>query len=821
MTGKKSTRKTDSAARRLSTSPEGGAGGCPMLDESDKKIRWAASWISPPGDKAPNYYFLARKNFKIAAVPRKALLRIAADARYAVYVNGEFVGNGPARGTHKRYFADSYSVASLLHPGSNWIAAEVHCCLKPTYTMAPFHPALLAELPGMVATDATWQVRVDPSHRADALTYTGQIGFSEWKEIPAEPPGWMTGGDGPSAWVKPLVMGEPDVFTGRRVVPRPIAPPDNSLLHPAKIIETGRVPFTPGAAENPDYATLIATEPHAALPLPAAPLMTAMKPLLFEPGPGREGAYAIIDFGREVFGNIQVDIEAPAKTILEAAHSDGIFDGRVHSLMGRYRFADRFQLRAGRQTVGQRLHQRGFRFLQIALRDFSAPVKLHGVTLVSRSYSRPALAEFSCPDKYLNRLWAMCANTVRACSADTFMDCPWREQALWTNDQAATSLYYLAMTGDPVFAAHNLRIGADGARPDGLIPPVYPSQAQRPFPVLPALWTFTLSDYYNYTGDRKTLRELLPVMERALAIYESWRDADGLVADQEGMWNFVDWGYRGGQPHPAPGGKTAVLNTLIAAAYKRAALLEEIFKNNGLAAEYANLSRRTVAALNAVLWDQSRGRFHDCTAYAEGVAPSSSQHPLAIGLYHDLFAGPQRDAALASLTSPELIKAEFYFQHYVLLALARHGRVMEALDIIRAMWRDNVEEDCDTAWEMHTAHKAVPEAMPSHSRCHGFSCAPLYFLQSVILGVQPTQPGFAEFTLAPRPGDLAHARGAVPAPRGLIRVEWHRTERDSLQISAEIPSGARAVTPSGKTLGHGNHELEEPVLDRNTPPADA
>ena len=132
-----------------------------------------------------------------------------------------------------------------------------------------------------------------------------------------------------------------------------------------------------------------------------------------------------------------------------------------------------------------------------------------------------------------------------------------------------------------------------------------------------------------------------------------------------------------------------------------------------------------------------------------------------------------------------------------------------------------MEEDCDTVWEMHTAHKAVPEAMPSHSRCHGFSCAPLYFLQSVILGVQPTQPGFAEFTLAPRPGDLEQARGAVPAPRGLIRVEWRRTERDSLQISAEIPSGARAVTPSGKTLGPGKHKLEEPVLDRNTPPADA
>lgn len=812
MTGKKSKRNTDLATRRQSTFPEGGVGGCPMVNESLENIRWSALWISPAGEKSPNYYFLARKEFKVAAPPASAILRIAADARYAFYINGVFAGNGPARGTSQRYFADSYDVASLLRPGPNWIAVEAHCCLMPTYTMLPFQPALLAELDGLAATNAAWQVRVDPSHRADALVYTGQIGFSEWKETAAECPGWMTGRDDPKAWQTPLEMGTADTFGGRRTVPRPIASLSNAPLHPARVVETGYVPSSPGAAGNPDYAALIATEPHTARPVPPVEIISAggfKAPLTLEPGPEREGSYIILDFGGEVFGNLSIDIEAPANTIIDVAHTDGIFGGRLHTLLGRYRFADRFVLRAGRQTVNQRLHTRGFRFLQLTLRDFASPARLHGVTLISRSYFQQAAAAFSCPDQFMSRLWTMCVNTVRACSADTFMDCPWREQTLWTNDQAVTSLYYLAMTGDPVFAAHNLRMGADGAFPNGLIPPVAPSQVWRPFPVLPALWTFTLSDYYQYTGDRETLARLLPVMERALGVYETWREADGLIADQEGMWNFVDWGYRGGQPHPAPGGKTAVLNMLIAAACKRAAALEQVFGNSDRAAEYVTRSRRTVAAVNAALWDQSRGRFRDCTAYAEGFAPGSSQHPLAIGLYHDLFDEPQREAALASLTAPDLIQAEFYFQHYVLQALARHGRVMEALAAIRTMWRDNVLEDCDTVWEMHTGHKAVPEAMPSHSRCHGFSCAPLYFLQSVILGVRPVKPGFSEFMLAPQAGDLAEARGAVPTPRGLIQVAWRRTAPGSLHIAVDIPPGTRAVTPSGSEYGPGHHELDE------------
>ncbi len=800
-----------SSTRNLASLPHDAAGVSHMVIEPQADLRWSAVWITPQGEKKQNYYFLARNGFQVGTSATSAMLRIAADSRYAVYVNGAFVGNGSIRGTHKRYFADSYDVAALLHPGTNWIAVEVHCCLKPTYAMVSFQPALLAEIEGLTATDATWQVRIDPSHRTDSLIYTGQIGFSEWKMLQSDCCGWMTGQGDPEAWGAPLEMGAANSMGGRSTVARPIAPLSNEPCHPSSIVEMGCVPSSPGAADDPDYAALLATDPHMPVPVPPAhkvPSDVLTVPLQLAPGANREGSYVIFDFGREVFGNLSIDIEAPANSILELAHSDGIFEGRIHSLLGSYRFADRFVLRAGRQTVDQRLHARGFRYLQLTLRDFSSPVRIHGVTLVSRSYFRNPPATFSCSDPFLNRLWTMCTNTIRACSSDTFMDCPWREQAFWINDQAATSLYYLALTGDPVFAAHNLRIGADGARPDGLIPPVYPSQTYRAFPILPSLWTFTLSDYYQYTGDQETLKQLLPVMERALGIYETWRDTDGLIADQDDMWNFVDWGYRGGQPKTAPGGKTAVLNMLIAAAYKRAAGLEQVFGHSGRATEYLDRSRQSVAAINAALWDSSIGRFRDCTSYAEGFKPSYSQHPLAIALYHDLLNESQCKDALAALPSPDLIQAEFYFQHYVLQGFARHGHVTEALAAIRTMWRDNVQADCDTVWEMHTGNQEVPEYMPYHSRCHGFSCAPLYFMQSTLLGVRPVQPGFSEFTLAPQPGDLTEAQGAVPTPHGLIRVAWKRAGTGRLHIVVDIPNGTRAVTTSGGTYGPGQHELE-------------
>lgn len=798
--------------RRRATHPHPSDTGRALVNEADADIKWSARWIAPPGEKHKNYYFLARKEFQIASRPQRALLRIAADGRYAAYLNGKFVGNGPARGTDRRYFADSYNVAALLKPGPNWIAVEVHCSMAPTFTMVPYQPAVLAEIADLTATDASWQVMVDPSHQASAPLYTPQIGYAEWKRMDAERPGWMNGRDGNEGWHTPLIAGSPTDFGGRRTFARPIAALTQDNLDPRAIAASGQVPHSSAMIGTVEWAGLIAVEAHYPFPQAADHGRPACggytKPLTMHPSTHHDGVYLILDFGREVFGNLRVVVDGPQGAVMDAAYNDALRGGRMNSNPhATYKLADRFTLRAGRQTIVQRLHTRGFRYLQLVFRNFTTPIRLHEVQLINRVYSREPRAAFTCPDPFLNRLWTMCVNTVRACSADTFMDCPWREQALWTNDQAVTNLYYLAMTGDAVFAAHNLQIGADGVQPNGLIPPVYPSRIdkmERMFPSLPSLWTFSLSDYYQYTGNRRLLQELLPVMEKGLSNYDKWRDDDGLVPDQPRMWNFIDWAYIfSGGPHPAPGGKTAVLNMLIAAAYRRAAALETAADHASRAADYERKSRQAVAALNARLWHAAKGAYRDCTAYAEGVAPSYSQHPLAVGLYHDLLPDPQRNAAVKSLLGADLIKAEFYFQHYVLQALARHGRTAEAMAVIRKLWAANVASDSDTVWEIHDGRKRNI----AYSLCHAFSCAPLYFLQSVILGVQPVQPGFAAFTFAPQSADLAAARGTVPTPHGLIEVAWHRTGPGKLHATINVPAGTRAVAPMGGAYGPGRHRI--------------
>ncbi len=780
---------------------------CPMAPESQPPAEWSARWIAPPGPAHENYYFYARGAFSIANPPSSACLRIAADAYYVAYLNGRRVGCGPARGSHRRYFVDTYDVAAWLRPGENWLAVAVHCPVKATYRTVPHAPGLLAEIPGLVATGANWEARVDPAHYPAAPFYTRQLGYAQWQDLGAEPSGWITGADDGAGWAPARELAAATEFGGRSLSARPIDDLTWTERLPLQVAGMGRMPqLDDRQMQTPEFADHMQSEMHFA---GAATDFESMQTLILtagtaviHPAPRAAGAYVILDFGREIAGHLLLDLEGSAGVIMDVGYDEGLDAGRLMTRRGNYRFADRFVLRAGRQTINAQMHARGFRYVQLSFRRLDAPLRLHAVRAVERVHGSPMRATWSCAgDMRLNRLWKSCANTVRLCALDTFVDCIWREQAFWLNDFAVVNGYYLALTGDKNYPAHNLRLGADGIRPDGLPPNVYPIGKAVSFPCMPALWALTLADYHCYTGDLSLINELLPTVEKALAWYDLRRDTDGLVPDQPDMWNFTDWGYSRVGVNLA--GKTAVLNVLIAAGYRQAATLADAAGKPELARAWQERSRAAMRAVNAVLWDEARGHYRDCTQ-PEG-APTASQHPLAIGLAFGLFDEPQRSRAAARLLDADLIPAELYFQHFVLQALAAQDRVADGLRVINRLWGGMIERDADTIWESCDGRAAFQNY---GSLCHAFACAPLRFLQEAVLGVRPLRPGFAEFSLNPQPAGLLGAWGIVPTPQGLIRIKWTQTPGAPLKLEAEVPAETIACMADGRRLAAGRHVLE-------------
>ena len=86
-------------------------------------MSWKAKWIWIDREDPKNYYLYARKTFE--ASPKdveKAEMKITADSKYVLFINGHFIGSGPIRGWPFEYYYDVYDIKPYLVEGRNVIA---------------------------------------------------------------------------------------------------------------------------------------------------------------------------------------------------------------------------------------------------------------------------------------------------------------------------------------------------------------------------------------------------------------------------------------------------------------------------------------------------------------------------------------------------------------------------------------------------------------------------------------------------------------------------------------------------------------------------
>ena len=100
--------------------------------------------------------------------PDSAELFITADSRYKLWVNGQFVARGPARGWPHAQVVDRLDIAPYLQAGPNLLAVQVY---QPGYShFAYVHRGAAGLLAYLVCdgetklvTDPSWRTRRDPS----------------------------------------------------------------------------------------------------------------------------------------------------------------------------------------------------------------------------------------------------------------------------------------------------------------------------------------------------------------------------------------------------------------------------------------------------------------------------------------------------------------------------------------------------------------------------------------------------------------------------------------------------------------------------------
>lgn len=786
-------------------------------------LDWKAKWCWTCGavPRPWNQYAYFRKSIHLQTEVRRAMIRVSADARYTLFVNGRRIHFGPARFfTHSPSF-DSLDIAPYLQSGPNVISAIVHQFGVATF-QATFRGYSGFLLDGQIETTADviplhtpqgWLCRDAKAWRKDVARLSMQQGFQEHYDANAESTDWMAvdyEAGVKEGWQPPIAWGPVGNHPWHQMEPRQVPLLADRIESFVRVTAQFRGENARGYKIADNVYQFADNEPRkrdkGLIPDVAAMLREDESTTTIQEPADSEFAMAVLDLETYRTGHIILDIaEAAGNEIIDILYTEDLDKAGGPRLLSTpaslEAVADRYRCRPGKQRW-EAFHFKGMRYATLIFRNVERPMKIRYVGLRQVHADVEDGGLFECSDDRLNQIWRMGKTTQRNCMFDALVDCPWREQAQWWGDARVQGRVMAYAFGDDTLLARGIRLMAQGQDLDGSLQPHPPSDLTQRVPDFALTWIGTLWDHYFHTGQTELIHQCLPAVHRVMAFFKKHEIHDGLVGNFEGFWVFLDW------QELFKGDLCGVLNLMYLQGLRQAAALCEIAGQTEPAARYLAGAEKAAAAAEKYFWDSAAKVWRDgFDLSANQPVEQISQHMNALAILCRLLpqthAAIARDVLLKSATKrSKILTASPFFYAYVLEAMIQSGLKSEALDIIRDKWGDMIDQGAVAFWEHWDGRQ---------SRCHAWSASPVYHLSQQILGVTPVEVGWSRVMIAPMVGKLDYARGTIPSPLGPIRIEWEKVAGDQLAVRVELPDGMEGefVDPMGgaRTLTAGNHEF--------------
>ena len=539
--------------------------------------------------------------------------------------------------------------------------------------------------------------------------------------------------------------------------------------------------------------------------------------------PAHDGASIriLFDYGRELIGFQEFEIDAPAGTIVDVCNFEFIQrDGRFN-LNESMNNSFRYICREGVQKYKTFL-RRGLKYSWLTLRNFNQPVRIRYVRTLMSTYPQTGAGSFECSDEKLTRIWRTGVHSVRCCSEDTYTDCPTYEQTLWVGDARNEALVDLTANGDPRLSARCLRVTGQSLDRSPITESQVPSGWQNVLPTWTFLWMRWAQEHFQLTGDRAFAKELLTYLDRNIGGMKKAINSRGLF--EMFAWNLFDWA-----PMDTPAdGIVTHISCLASLGLKQCAQLAKDMSNDAKSEEWSKLAGVIADGVNKHLWSDDKKAYLDCIRKDGKPSPTFSQQTQTAAYISGVAQGDRAKRCADLMHSPpkDFVKAGSPFFMFFLLEALVHENNFDALaDTISDYWGKQTDAGATTFWEMYQE----PDAKSSfsgaahrltRSHCHGWSAAPTFFLTQYILGIRPLEPGYAKVLIAPQPTRLAWAQGKVPTPAGVIDCYWRSApDRFDLAVSAPRDRELRIELPSqGKVeFIQGKGDVDGQVIRTTSP----
>jgi len=756
--------------------------------------RWI--WLANPLE-GPNQYVNFHRSFTLRRKPRKAILQLAVDTQYALFVNGrEIPGRAFPDYPHHRS-VDRHNLTEYLVVGRNTLAILGYFFGQDNSEYRKGRAGLLLQLTmdgRTLVSNAGWRARLSPGFLSvPAEPVTRQMGFTVRFDARREDdwtaPRYRPGRD----WRPAAELAGPTDGYWTHLEPRRQPPLTQGEPRNGRIIACGAL-IRPPSASPDSPAEAVAADFKRTVP-PAQPRTFPLT--LAPPTAPANGALVVVDLGEESFGLLHLDVDAPAGTHIDIAHGEHLDDLGVRATPGYRRFGDRLICREGHNRFTLPFRRLGCRYIEIHLLAFQRPVTLRALGLAPVSYPVVERGDYRSPDRLMSEIRTAALRTLRRCMAEHYMDCPWREQSLYAYDSRNQALYGYYAFGEYAYPIESFRLLGWGRREDGFLELCAPARVKTCIPTFSLVWISALRDHFLFSGRPLLFREFRATAADLLHTFLNHRDTKtGLCNIFDGHWAFYEW-IEGLDYKPEPtftaDGKfrlDAPHNLYVLEALRAFGDLLEYSGDPAAARPYRREAARLAAAIHRVFWDPRRRRY---ASYAD----RRSRWHYAVGVQGlaltqgvcppPLRARLQAEMLTDSTLIPVTLSALFYAWQAMLNAAPQQQQ--QVLDHCLTTFGQMVLQGGTTLWEVVGGGGEFGLA---GSLCHGWSAAPIWLQQAYILGVRPTAPGFATFLVQPHLCGLPAAAGIIPTPRGPIRVAWSCRDR-LFQLRLDVPRGLTPV----------------------------
>jgi len=606
--------------------------------------------VDLPCDEHRNRHILFRKKFTLSKEIKKAKIYISADDYYKLYINGQFVCQGPAPSYHFQYNYNEIDVTEFLSMGENVIAVHTlyQGLINRVWQSGDNRHGLILDLVSddelVICSDETFKTKPHSGFR-EIGTVGYQTQFLEEYNSNAPEVGFELPDFDDSLW---------DNANYNEYSDHILAQQKSSMLVFEKII--------PVSKENHDNIIKL-------------------------------------DFGSNYVGYLCATIKGKKNSIVTIRCGQELNDdGSI-----------RFQLRANctyeetwiLSDKTCRLDQfdyKSFRYAELILPD---DCELNEVYMMIRHYPFELKAKMKkeyADNENLRKIWNLCVHTQKYGVQEVIQDCMEREKGFYIGDGCYTALTNMLLTKDDSMVRKLIDDGFSSSFITDTLVTCLDCSFMQEIAEYPLIMVSLILWHYRITGDKEYLKNNYPKITKLLDAYQRDYEKDGLLCNLD-KWCVVEW-----PKNYQDGYDVEIRENLIctqAHVSINAYYIEAVKTANKIASElgfcpYRDEQYLTDAFVNA-LYDKEKHLFKDGVD-TNHISIVGNSFPFAFGICPD-------EEFIENVTNMflerKISSISMFCTFPVLMGFIRHGKESKIKELMsdEGAWLRILSEDGTTTFE--------------------------------------------------------------------------------------------------------------------------